>query len=82
MKQKNSVTRNSARKFKSAAAATMKTTTTTTTGRKKSKTTPHFKSNIEKRHQEALKAGFQNAEEYKTFLKQKEATRIAETTMI
>jgi hypothetical protein len=29
-----------------------------------------------------LKAGFQNAEEYKTFLKQKEATRIAETTMI
>jgi hypothetical protein len=27
------------------------------------------------------KSGFQNAEEYKTFLK-KEATRIAETTMI
>ena len=51
--------------------------------KKKSKTTPHFKFksdtevNIQKRHQEALKAGFQNAEEYETFLRQKEARKLA-----
>jgi AAA15 family ATPase/GTPase len=51
--------------------------------KKKSKTTPHFKFksdtevNIQNRHQEALKAGFQIAEEYETFLRQKEARKLA-----
>jgi hypothetical protein len=51
--------------------------------KKKSKTTPHFRFksdtevNIQKRHQEALKASFQNAEEYETFLRQKEARKLA-----
>jgi hypothetical protein len=54
----------------------------------KSKTTPHFKfkldteANTQKRHQEALKAGFQNAEDYETFLKQIKPKQSLKTSRI
>jgi activator of HSP90 ATPase len=84
LKKKNSLAkRNSAKKSKSTrttiAAASTK-------GKKKSKSinskskskSPSFKSDVERRHHEALKAGFQNAEEYETFLRrQKEARKLA-----
>ena len=47
------------------------------TSKSKSKS-PGFKSDVERRHHEALKAGFQNAEGYETFLRrQKEARKLA-----
>ena len=76
---KNKVKTKARKKSKSVAA----TATTRRKKKKKPKTTPHFKFksdtevNIQKRHQEALKAGFQNAEEYETFLRQKEARKLA-----
>ena len=86
MKKKNSLARrNSAKKSKStrttiAAASTKgkkKSKSINSTSKSKSKS-PGFKSDVERRHHEALKAGFQNAEEYETFLRrQKEARKLA-----
>ena len=69
----NKKAKSKARKKSKSVAATA---TTRRKKEKESKTAPPFKfksdieANTQKRHQEALKAGFQNAEEYETFLKQ------------
>ena len=84
MATKNKGKSKARKKSKSAAA----TAAATKKKKKKSKITPHFKFksdtevNIQKRHQEALKAGFQNAEEYEAFLKQMKPKQSLKTSRV
>ena len=87
MKKKTSVkNKGNPDRKKSKSVATNGTTSAPT--KNKSKTTPHFKFksdtevNIQKRHQEALKAGFQNAEEYEAFLKQMKPKQSLKTSRV